>query len=145
MQGENSPFPEGDILQGVRRDRWRNWSTILTSRPDIYASSCSREPMFLLNQTITYNTHPQVPGNKNRIWVTKSYLFCHPFMLPLVSLAHRLLHAEALNPVTETRAPGSKWRPRPLRLGPCAAARRSALRPRWRRGCERRLRACAVC
>ena len=144
MQGENSPFPEGDILQGVCQDRWQNWSTILTSRPDIYASFCSTEPMFLLNQTITDKTHSQFPGNKNRIWVIKSYLFCHPFALPLVSLAHRLLHAETLNPATETRVPGSKWRPRPLSLGPCAEARRSTLHPRWRRGCVLRLRACAV-
>ena len=41
-------------------------------------------------------------------------------VFPPVSLAHKALHAEALQPALKTRAPGSKWLPEHFRLGPRA-------------------------
>ena len=42
------------------------------------------------------------------VWVIKSNLF-FPFVITLVSLVHRLPHAEALHLAFQTRVPGARW------------------------------------
>lgn len=57
--------------------------------------------------TVTNKAHEQFPGNQNRTWVIKKSNFFF-FLLSLVSLAHRMLHAETLSFAPFSVPPG-KW------------------------------------